>query len=153
MKIRTEIDNSLKEIELILRSPTDNEEVQYYLRTLNKALSPTQDMSRKQLVAQKGSEFVVLELKTISRFFALDKKCYASSKGIHYQIKHPLYELEALLPKEDFFRISNSEIINLNTIKKIEVLYNASLRIVTKEDEYAYVSRSNIKEFKKRLGF
>ncbi len=153
MKVRTEINNSLKEIELILRSPTDNEEVRYYLRILQQALYQKQDVQKKQIVAQKGSEFVVLELKDISRFFALDKKCYASYKGIHYQIKHPLYELEALLPQEDFFRISNSEIINLNAIKKIEVLYNASLRILTKDDEYAYVSRSNIKEFKRRLGF
>ena len=50
-----------------------------------------------------------------------------------YIIKHRLYELESILDKKLFVRISNSEIVNFNDVKNID---DVNLRLVALKKDY-----------------
>lgn len=54
----------------------------------------------------------VLDQHDIIRLYATNGKGYAVTEDGEYQLRLRLHELEERLDKDDFVRISNSEIIN-----------------------------------------
>lgn len=66
-----------------------------------------------QLVAGlQGDILKVLDQHDIIRLYATNGKGYAGTEDGEYQLRLRLHELEERLDKDDFVRISNSEIIN-----------------------------------------
>lgn len=59
-----------------------------------------------------------LNLRNINRFYTQLGTTYAEIEEGTYKIKNKLYELEELLQNTSFIRISKSEIINVDQIKK-----------------------------------
>ena len=63
-------------------------------------------------------------------------------------IKRKLYELEENFKNTSFVRISNSEIVNFNKVKSLDVQGSLSIMLNFKSGEYTYVSRRYIKKIK-----
>ena len=61
-------------------------------------------------------------------------------------------ELEEILPKKNFFRISNSEIINFDKVKKIDFKIYGNFVIHFYSGKTSYASRRYIKKIKEFLG-
>jgi len=85
--------------------------------------------------------FTVLDGKTV----AIDRK------GIHYRVKQRLYELELMLPHEDFIRISKSQIVNINKIRSLKPEINRTILATMCNGELLYISRKYVKAFKSLL--
>ena len=67
-------------------------------------------------------------------------------------LKKRLYELEELLDKTKFVRISNSEIINLKKVKHFDLSITWTICVRLSDGTAAYVSRRYINKIKKILG-
>ena len=68
-------------------------------------------------------------------------------------IEKPLLEWEVRLPEKHFTRIHRSTIINLNQIKKIEILFNRTMEVSLKNYEKKFsVSRRFAAKLKEKFG-
>ena len=103
------------------------------------------------IVGYKDDEKVPCRISQIYYFEAVDDKCFAYTKDTCLEIKNRLYEIEQSLDYR-FFRCSKSMICNIKKIKSVKAESNARLRATMLNSEVVVISRSYVKELKKKLG-
>ena len=62
-----------------------------------------------------------------------------------------LYELEEVLDKNDFIKISNSCIVNINQVECFDISILGTIVVKLKDDTKENVSKRNIKKVKQML--
>lgn len=143
MKIKIFLDDKFDETIVEIKSKDMNDEVNRIYSILNNI------NDRVNLIGNINETKYILEIENIISIYSNDKKVYVKTKdNKEYIIKERLYELENLLINKRFIRISNSEIINTKEIKKLDLSFNGSIKIITKTGYFSYVSRSYLKNFK-----
>lgn len=113
IKVRTNISNEYENIEIVINSPEKNEQVQ---RLENHLISET-TKNIKKIIGMQGNDIFVINIFEIIMFYSEEKNNFCKTKNGIYRIREKLYYLEEMLPKNDFIRISNSAIININNVK------------------------------------
>lgn len=96
-------------------------------------------------------ELFLLDIEEIETIYASEKKIYVKTIDKEYLSKSPLYELENVLPQNDFIRISNSEIININKVKSINTKLAGTIVITFHSGYQTYSSRRYINKIKEAL--
>lgn len=94
----------------------------------------------------------MLEVRSILAFFTKKKAVYAHTSNGDWRIKARMYELEESLPAGDFVRISQSEIVNIAAIKKLDLSFSGTISVQLKDGSRYYVSRRQLPAFKSKLG-
>jgi DNA-binding LytR/AlgR family response regulator len=94
----------------------------------------------------------VLEQSEIIRFYAASGKIFAVTTQGEYSLRRRLYELEEMLDKRDFVRISNSEIINLRKAKGFDLSFAGTICVTMSNGDAVYVSRRYVSKIKQVLG-
>ena len=94
----------------------------------------------------------IIKVADILRIFALNQKVYIQTANGEFLIKYRLYEIEDVLRKQKFLRISNSEIVNIKKIADIDLSIIGRVCIRLSGDICVYVSRRYIPKIKKSLG-
>ena len=140
MKIKIEIDENLKEQEVIIRAPVWNEEVVF----LKERMLGEHEMPTMLNVRQKEREFF-LPLSDILFFETENKVIFAHTCDKMLETDYKLYELEEMLPGY-FMRISKSTIANCNHIFSITRNITASSMVEFRDShKQVYVSRQYYK--------
>ncbi len=103
------------------------------------------------ILGYKGGESVPCPISKIYYIETVDDKCFAYTKDDCLEIKSRLYEIEQQLDFR-FFRCSKSMICNIRKIKSVKAEDNARMRAVLLNGEIVIITRSYVKEMKKRLG-
>ena len=103
------------------------------------------------IVGYKDGEKVPCRLSQIYYFETVDDKSFAYTKDTCLEVRSRLYEIEQSLDFR-FFRCSKSMICNLRKIKSVKAESNARMRAVLLNGEVIVISRSYVKELKKKLG-
>lgn len=146
MKIRIEIDESLREEEVIIRSRALDERVQSIQAAVDDAVS-----SRRKMTFYKGETEYYLPLSEMLFFETDGNEIYAHTAGDSYRIKYRLYELEEILPGY-FMRVSKSTILNTKCIYSISRSVSTSCVVQFQNThKQVYVSRFYYKPLKNRL--
>lgn len=81
---------------------------------------------------------------------SVDKRSYIYTKDNCYETKYRLYELESMLGGY-FTRCSKAMIINLRKVKTVKSDMGGRLEATLLNDEQIIISRSYVKEIKRRL--
>lgn len=81
---------------------------------------------------------------------SVDKRTFIYTKDQCYETKHRLYELEEILSGY-FVRCSKAMIVNLRKIKSVKSDIGGRLETTLLNDEQIIISRSYVKEIKRRL--
>ena len=89
--------------------------------------------------------------KDISRIYTDGKKACLETTDKVYTSKLRLYQLEQELP-ENFVRISHSEIVNIDYIKRLNLNLKGTIEITLTTGQTSFVSRRSLKNVKKALG-
>ena len=110
MQIEIKIDHSCKEAKVIVVTDKMTDEINALVKKL------AQD-TPQLLAGLQGDILKILDQPDIIRLYATNGKVYAETEEGEYQLRLRLYELEERLDKDNFVRISNSEIINLKRVK------------------------------------
>lgn len=97
------------------------------------------------------SETLVCKLDKIYYVESVDKHTYVYTKGNCYKTKYRLYELEDML-SVDFFRCSKSMILNIRKIKSVKADFNGRMIAELLNNERIIISRSYVKDLKRKLG-
>ena len=99
----------------------------------------------------KDDKMYILQQKDIESIYSENSKIFVRCNNELYTIKNRLYELEKLLNKKSFIRISNSEIINFDKVENIDFKIFGTLIINFKSTNIAYASRRYIPKIKEFL--
>ena len=148
MKIGFEFDDKYKQIEIHICNSEKTKEV-IGLREL------LEDVLDKRVTVHKNQEAKTLPTHEIIRIFSENKKVFLRTLDDTYEVRDRLYSLEEKLDNRSFVRISNSEIVNISQIEKLDMSYSGTIKMCMKNGDTTFVSRryvSRIKEVLSREG-
>lgn len=145
MKIELKIDDSCEDTKIIIVTNRITDEINELIKSLSKDSPPI-------IAGFKGNQLEVLDEKDIIRIYSSDGKVLASTRHGEYKLKLRLYELENLLDKHSFVRISNSEIINLKLAGSFDLSLSGTICVRMEDNTITYVSRRYVSKIKQILG-
>ena len=137
-------DPTQTEPKIIVTAPELTEELKELLLRLEHG-RPT------AITATRGERAVLLAPEHILRFFADGKGvCVQTAEGI-FSVRQRLYELEELLDRHKFVRISHSEIVNLSHVIDLDLNLSGTIRMTLTGGVTCFVSRRCLKKIKQAL--
>lgn len=143
MKVNIEIDDSLKETIVVIRTTELTADI----------LQLQQSIQQKnfEIIFYKLDKEYYFSIDNILFFEAYDNKVYAHTKTDLYEVKYKLYELEKYLPNF-FYRISKSSILNTKKIYMISKSFSSTAEVAfSNTTKTVHISRQYYKEFKDKL--
>lgn len=87
-----------------------------------------------------------MKLNYVSEFYSFGKNIFLKHNNIQYETTYRLYELEELLPKNKFIRISHSCIVNKDKIAFLDTNIVGEILVKMKDGSENFVSKRRIKE-------
>ena len=144
MKINLDIDGKYDDIEVIIRAPHLNNDIERIVAMMR--------MIDMQIAVRKDNETVLLDTDKILYVEAVDRKTFVYTNVDTYESELKLYELEQQLIERDFLRISKQSIVNLRKIKSLKTDVNRKIRITLQNGEQIVVSRMYSDELRRKLG-
>lgn len=148
VKITVQLDDTLTEPELLVRTPKLTGEIQQLLQRIS---IPSQSF----LVGFRENGIEMIEPKNLIRFYATDKKVMAQTVSGEFLVRLRLYELEERFvghPDLPFVRISHSEIVNLKAVSKMDLSLGGTIVMTLINQQTTYVSRRYVAQIKQTLG-
>ncbi len=145
MKVEIIIDESIEETNVKIYSNKYSKEVE----NIRDALSET---LLDKIVAFQSKEVFILSFDEIIRIYAQDKSVYIKTKDNTYTTRLTIHEFESKADRRNFIRISRSEIVNLDYVKRLDLSFTGTIAVELANGDVSYVSRRKLKEFKKALG-
>ncbi len=146
MKITIEIDDNLKEEEIVLRCKEWNDDTLLIQKRIAEAVS-----AGGKLMVNKGGLEYYLNLQEVLFFETAGSYVAVHTAGQIYETHERLYELEQILPGT-FLRVSKSAILNTSKIRSVRKnIAGASEVEFEGTEKKAYVSRSYFKMLTDKL--
>jgi len=145
MKIEIKLDENAREPRVIIVTDKVDAQVQALMKRMSE--------ETPQVVAGfQGDQVRLLSQEEIIRIYASGGKVYARTASGEFTLRLRLYELEQRLDKRAFVRISNSEIVNLRSVKGFDLSYTGTIRVKLSNGESTFVSRRYVSKIKQVLG-
>ena len=144
MKVKLDIDQQYAEEQIIIETPTLSPRVQ-------KVQDFVQSLDQKETLKGKFQDQVFLiEIQKIQRIYIENRKVLAETDSRIYALDIRLYQAVEILPAS-FIQISQSEIVNIDSISHLKLTSNGLIEIYLKNDSFTYSSRRYLKAIKEKL--
>lgn len=105
-----------------------------------------------QLLGYEGGEvFIIDPLSVICIKTDGSKVVAVCDEGV-FRLKNRLYEIEAYALSKYFVRVSNSEIVNFQKVRSMDLSITGTITLKFKNGEKTYVSRRYVDKIKSHLG-
>lgn len=144
MKVELQIKETYKEEKLIVQAPQETKKVQ-------KVIEFAKNLDQKETIKGKIDDQVYLiEIGKIQRFYTENRKVLAETTSQTYSIDLRLYQVLEILPTT-FIQISQSEIVNIDSISHLKLTPNGLVEIFLKNESFTYSSRRYLKTIKEKL--
>lgn len=144
MDIEVKVDESYITPKIVIYTNKINTE-------LSNIIDGISNINHKKLKVYKDEKMYLLNQNEIETIYSESGKIYIRCNQALYTIKNRLYELETLLDKKMFVRISNSEIVNFNQIQNIDFKIIGTIILNFKSGNKTYASRRYIPKIKEFL--
>lgn len=145
MKLELRLERNCEEVMVLITAKEMDKEV-------NDIINKLENSPRKALIGFMESEAVILEYDDIVRIYTSNNKIIAETKDGNYKLRQRIYECEDKLDRNQFVRISQSELINLNMVRKFDFSITGTIHVILKNDVSTFVSRRYVSTIKKVLG-
>lgn len=145
MKIKLEINPKYTEPEVHICSDSDSEEVKKLYRTIKNTVDTS-------VMAHFDGEVIPVGSSDIIRIYAQNQRVFVTTAKGDFRLHERLYELEEMLDNSVFLRISNSEIVNLKKIRRLDTSLTGTVKMFLDENIETFVSRRYVTRIKKTLG-
>lgn len=93
-----------------------------------------------------------LNTEHILYFEARDKRVYAVTKNGQYEVNQRLFEIEEMYADKGFMRVSKSVVLHTDKVAGVKTEEDRSCLAYFSSQSFARVSRSYVKEFRKKMG-
>ncbi|MBR5419712.1 MAG: LytTR family transcriptional regulator DNA-binding domain-containing protein [Lachnospiraceae bacterium] len=107
-------------------------------------VTPVQD-------GRSSGESYMLGTNLIYYTESIDKRTYVYTKEACYETRYRLYELEDILGV-NFLRVSKSLVVNIRKVKSVKSELNGRMNAELLNGEKIVISRSYVKDLKRKLG-
>lgn len=141
MVVEIKIDRTCTEPKLIIYTAAITEEVTELTKRLSAKTS-------KSLAGYQGEQVQIIPVSRILRIYTEKQKVLLQTESETLQLKYRLYELEELLDRERFVRISNSEIVNFDKVKCLDLSISGTILLRFQNGQTTYVSRRYVSKIK-----
>lgn len=141
MEVEIKLDSSYTETKVVIYTDNITEEITQLAKKLTGNIA-------KIIVGYDDNIMTVLEESEIIRVFAENGKVFAVTENGKYMLKLRLYEVEEVLDKRYFVRISKSEIINLKRVKNFDLSITGTICVKLSDNSVTYVSRRYVNKIK-----
>ncbi len=101
-----------------------------------------------KLTVHREQETQSVTAYEIVRIYSENKKVYVRTKTDTFEVRERLYALEETLGERGFVRISNSEIVNVSQIEKLDMSYAGTIKMTMKNADETFVSRRYVSRIK-----
>lgn len=145
MQVEVKIDENCKDPKIIIVTDKMTDEIGVLVQSLSASYPNV-------IAGFSGDEVNLLEESEIVRIYAANQKVYAQTANREYILRPRLYELEERLDKRLFVRISNSEIVNLKKIVRLDLSMSGTICVELNNKTITYVSRRYVTKIKQSLG-
>ena len=145
MEIEIKLDGNYKEPKIIILTEKMSDEISLLVKKI------TEDVPQ-MIAGFQNDQLRVLEQDEIFRVYTANNKVFANTNDGNYSLRLRLYELEERLEKNDFVRISNSEIINIRKVKAFDLSFAGTICVKLIDGTVTYVSRRYVPKIKQILG-
>lgn len=115
-------------------------------------ISQLKESSRTNLLGYHEGEIFIISPDAVMSIRTESGKIMAICDEGTYLLKNRLYEIETQPPSRFYVRISNSEIVNFQKVKSIDLSLTGTITLKFKNGEKSYVSRRYIDKIKTHLG-
>ena len=144
MKVKLDIDAQHTEEQIIIEAPTLSTRIQ-------KVQDFVQSLDQKETIKGKFQDQVYLiQISKIQRIYIENRKVLAETDQQTYTLDIRLYQAVDILPAS-FIQISQSEIINIDSISHLKLTSNGLIEIYLKNESFTYSSRRYLKTIKEKL--
>ncbi len=138
MRVKIEIDKSLREPETVIRTAEVTEEVLLIQRLLE----------ADGLIGYRDGEIVPISMGSLLRVYTEDQKVFAQTADGIYQLRQRMYVLEELLDRSVFLRISNAEIVNSRAILRLDLSISGTIGVELLGGIRTFASRRYVKKIR-----
>lgn len=145
MKVELEINKKYIEPEIHICNNKEDDTTRRLRQTVLEAVDGN-------VIAYDGDNSIFVSYSDIVRIFSSNKSVYVSTDAGEYRIKERLYEMEEKLDGTKYVRISNSEIINIRKLLKLDASLTGTIKMYLKNGQETYVSRRYVSKIKRALG-
>lgn len=108
--------------------------------------------TEEQLLGYHEGEVFIIPPETVLSLRTESGKIVALCDDGTFALKNRLYELEENPPNKYFVRISNSEIVNFQKVKSLDLSITGTITLKFKNGDKTYVSRRYVDKIKTHLG-
>jgi len=152
---KEELEAALNKYKKLKESKTKPSDVSMddLVKQLQQKLQPKE--YRKRFLVKHGQRLVSIDVNDIAYFFADGRlNFFITHDNKKYVVDYTMDELEDMIDPKDFFRISRSFYVSVNSIEKIDDYFGNRLILGLKpaNSKEALVSREKVTEFKTWLG-
>lgn len=140
-----QIDKDVDE-EIIIKCHEINEEVLSLMKLFK------EEQKAKAIIGMHGEKLYSLKHDEILYIEATENKTFIYCENDFFESKLKLYELEAIVPKNNFFRCSKSIILNCSKINCVTPAFNGRFEARLINGERVIISRQYVPDLKKILG-
>lgn len=144
MKINIDIDEKHEETSITIHANKWTDELEDLMKKLGQ-------QTPKRIVGFDEDRSILLSPQEIDYIYAEKRKVFASVNKKSYEINMKLYEIEALLNRYGFTRLSKSVIGNLHQMTHFELFFNGTLCVFFRSGSKEYVSRKYVRTLKNKL--
>ncbi|KXH80864.1 LytTR family DNA-binding domain-containing protein [Sporosarcina sp. HYO08] len=144
MKVSLRIDSQLEDTKVTIECPELDDSVQQLLDFIK-------ERETIFLIGSKGNMQHILKPSVIHYFHSDKDGVLAVTHDGTFRLKEKLYELEEMLPKSKFLRLSKSVIANLHELSRFEASFNGTLCVYFKSGAKEYVTRTYVPSIKEIL--
>lgn len=145
MQIEIQVDEKYDDLKVLILTNKITDEVN---EIFNK-LSETHPIA---LVGFTEDSLEILKPEDVIRIYGENQKVIAQTDKNEYFLRLRLYEVEDRLSKNGFVRISNSEIINLNKVVKMDMNLSGTICVRLVGNISTFASRRYVSKIKQVLG-
>lgn len=147
INVRTNISSEFQNIEVCINAPEKTQEVQ----RIENQLLVMKENAIKNIIGMQNNDIYIINISDVIVFFSEEKNNFCKTKDGVYKIKEKLYYLEEVLSLNDFIRISNSAIININHVKCFNTSIIGKIVVKLKDGSQENVSKRRTAEIMKFL--
>lgn len=145
MNVIVEEQEDLTEDQVVIYCREENQEIRkikWFIKNINTKLCTSLDFKKVMITPD---EIYYIE--------SVDKKTFVYIKDKVLECSLKLYEIEDRFKEFSFFRANKSTIVNVMYIKDINILLNRNLLVTLESKEKITISRRNVKDFRKLIGW
>ena len=143
MEIEIRIDKDTEKTRVLIITKEMDESIQDLLGKI-------QGTGKKKIAGYLDDLLYLLEPAEINYFFAQNQNVFAKTDKETYRVKRRLFELEADLGSNEFLRVSNAVVANMDRLRNLEMTLNGTIVLKFMNGDVEYSSRRyavRIKEY------